>query len=195
MFQNTPTTVFCGAFIHSRLHDIPRRDYGLKNATSSSPLCGPPELSYTLSLESSAGYTFSMHTIPSLLPSLYDWGFWVPFFFRLFLAFQLYREARRLMVSKEPELIRPNETAPTPSARKTLSWMMMVLSFLFFLGLGIQLIAVFTAIAYTVRAIQISKNPDKAGKGSLVELLALSALVSFSLLFLGPGPYAIDLPL
>ena len=133
-----------------------------------------------------------MHTLPSILPSLFDWSFWVPFFFRLFLAFQLYREARRLMKGGEDVLVVEGMSAPTPSAKKTLAWVMMLLSFLFFIGFGVQVIAVFTACAYILRMIQVSKLQKT---DALQSLLFLSALVAFSLLFLGPGPYAVDLPL
>ncbi len=133
-----------------------------------------------------------MYTLPSILPSLFDWAFWVPFFFRLFLAFQLYREARRLMQGGEDALVTEGMSAPTPSAKKTLAWVMMLLSFLFFIGFGVQVIAVFTSCAYLLRMIQVSKRQKT---DALQSLLFLSALVSFSLLFLGPGPYAVDLPL
>jgi uncharacterized membrane protein YphA (DoxX/SURF4 family) len=134
-----------------------------------------------------------MYTLPSILPSLYDWSFWVPFFFRLFLAYQLYTEARRLMRGEFPEIIRPNTTAPSPGARKTLAWMMITLSALFFFGVVTQLIGVFTAMMYLVRAVQLSTSASSDYKTK--ELLYASALISFSLLFLGPGPYAVDLPL
>jgi len=134
-----------------------------------------------------------MYLVPSILPSLYDWGFWVPFFFRLFLAWQLYREARRLMGGNTSELLVAGTSAPTPSAQKTLAWIMMILSFMFFVGLGLQIVAVFVACAYFIRYVQLMKNPNTSD--TVRHLVLLSTLVSFSLLFLGPGPYAIDLPL
>lgn len=133
-----------------------------------------------------------MHSIPSILPSLYDWGFWVPFFFRLFLAYQLFSGARQVFLGKASDLVSYDSTT-TLLAQKTLGWMMAVVGALFFVGLGVQMIAVFSACAYLFRFIQLSKMSTSLS--SLKNLLLLSALVSFSLLFLGPGPYAIDLPL
>jgi hypothetical protein len=133
-----------------------------------------------------------MHSIPSILPSLYDWGFWVPFFFRLFLAYQLFSEAQRLFSGKTPELI-TYDSATSPSAQKTLAWILVVVGGLLLVGLGVQAVAVFTACAYLFQFVQLLKAPTK--NTPLRHLILLSALVSFSLLFLGPGPYAVDLPL
>ncbi len=134
-----------------------------------------------------------MYSLPSLLPSLYDWSYWVPFVFRLFLAYQLYKEAQRIMRGLSPTVIQPGKTDPTPSARKTLAWVMLGLSATFFFGLGVQVVATFTAITYITQVVRISKNTE--GSEVLRNYLALCGLVAFSLLFLGPGPYAIDLPL
>jgi hypothetical protein len=97
------------------------------------------------------------------------------------------------MRGTSPEIIHPDDKTLTEGARRTLSWMMVGLSACFFFGIAVQIIAVFTALLYLFRVVQISKHPE--GKGVLRELLLLSALISFSLLFLGPGPYAVDLPL
>jgi hypothetical protein len=126
-----------------------------------------------------------MHSLPSILPSLYDWSFWVPFFFRMFLAFQLYRTARR--VSQGMEL---TKGTMTPSARVALMWALMGLSASFFFGIGIQIVGALTACMYVLRLSFIQQNDEDTR-----DVFVAMALIAFSLVFLGPGPYAIDLPL
>lgn len=124
-----------------------------------------------------------MHSVPSILPSLYDWAFWVPFFFRIFLALQFYKMARD--IAKGTGLA---PTTMTPPARTTLSWMMLGGRALFFFGLGVQATGAVVACACLLFALKMGRNAHHD------HLIAL-ALISFSLVFLGPGPYAIDLPL
>jgi len=134
-----------------------------------------------------------MHSIPSILPSLYDWGFWVPFFFRLFLAYQIILEARGLLVENRTDGIITLDHKTLPSTRKALAGILFVVGLFLLVGLGVQIVAVFVACAYLFLLGQTARNPD--GQSLRQHLLLLLALLSFSLLFLGPGPYAIDLPL
>jgi hypothetical protein len=134
-----------------------------------------------------------MYSLPSILPSLYDWSYWVPFIFRLFLAYELYKESQRIMRGESTTMIPVGKTPPTLAARKTLAWLILGLSASFFFGLGIQIVGTCTAIIFLFRIFQAKK--DRHETIVLRDYMTICALVAFSLLFLGPGPYAIDLPL
>jgi uncharacterized membrane protein YphA (DoxX/SURF4 family) len=140
------------------------------------------------------GYTLFMFNIPLPLPELLDWAFWVPFFFRIMLAVLLLSEISRMRHGKNPSLISPNNTAPTPSARIGVLGILSLLSLFLILGMGTQIVGTVVACVMFFRVYQLMQV-HSAENDTKRELLLLGALVALSLVFLGPGPYSIDLPL
>ena len=117
----------------------------------------------------------------SLFPSLFDLSWYVPLFFRIFLGYYFFNLG--LYIAKK---------GSSPKWRMT-GWVSSILGIFFILGLLTQL----SGLISSIFAIYLSKK--KNHKTDLIKeshtFYALIALVSLSLLFLGSGPYAIDLPL
>ena len=135
-----------------------------------------------------------MLNLPLLFPNLLDWAFWVPFFFRIILALQLFREVIRLRKGMSPMLVSPTDTAPSPSARTGMVILLSLLGTLLAIGLGTQIVGVVTSCLLFFRSFQLMRKHNEE-TGAQREALILAAVVALSLVFLGPGPYSIDLPL
>lgn len=125
----------------------------------------------------------------SLFPDLFDWSFYVPFFFRVFLGLYIlgvgYSFFRR-------------SAASTEKSEDKLSWgilggLLIVLASCLFVGVVVQ-VAGAVAFALCLFAIYAKKYNVKEIDESTTFYL-LFALLSISLVFLGPGPFAFDLPL
>jgi uncharacterized membrane protein YphA (DoxX/SURF4 family) len=122
----------------------------------------------------------------SLFPELLDWSFYVPLFFRIFLSCYL------LMAGNT--LIKNNTRKDT----EKLAWeifgsLIMAIGLFLLLGIYTQ---VFGTIAFVISllAIYFKKHKSHDTPESIAFYL-LFGLLSLSLLFLGAGPYAFDLPL
>ncbi len=116
----------------------------------------------------------------SLFPALLDWNWYVPFFFRIFLGFYFFNTG--LLMLKKGD----------GSAWRTLGFLSSLVGFLFIMGLFIQVLGV---IASSSSLVLLFKKKQVRFLHESSTFYVLLALVSFSLLFLGAGPYAIDLPL
>ncbi len=117
----------------------------------------------------------------SLFPTLLDWNWYVPLIFRLFLGYYFFNLGLH-MAKKSDE-----------SAWKALGALSVISGILFVLGSFIQLLGVVAAVS-SFGLLYAKKNKVRFVHESPVFYVLLS-LVSLSLLFLGAGPYAIDLPL
>jgi uncharacterized membrane protein YphA (DoxX/SURF4 family) len=122
----------------------------------------------------------------SLFPEFFDWSWYVPFFFRVILAYYFITAGYRLTQHSDP----------TPTDRA--SWLIMGsivigLGILFLAGLFIQPAGVI-AFSVSIVAIYFAKKHATFVPES-VKFYTLVGLIALSLLFLGPGPFAFDLPL
>ncbi len=117
----------------------------------------------------------------SLFPTLLDWNWYVPFLFRIFLGYYFFNLGLHMMKKSDE------------SAWKILGGMSSIMGIMFVLGVVTQLLGVIAAVS----SLMLSYFKKKKMKYSLesTSFYALLSLVSISLLFLGAGPYAIDLPL
>ena len=125
----------------------------------------------------------------SLFPDLFDWSFYVPFFFRVFLG--CYVIAVGYSFFKK-------STAPAEKNEDSISWgilggLLMVLALCLFAGVFVQAAG---AVTFAVSLIAIyAKKYHLAEIDESTTFYLLFALVGISLVFLGPGPFAFDLPL
>lgn len=115
----------------------------------------------------------------SLFPSLLDWNWYVPLFFRIFLGYYFINLGLHMMKNNE-------------QAWKILGGFSSFSGILFVLGVFSQLLGVVSSVSALIMLSQRKKNLLIAEPAVFYVLLSL---VSISLLFLGAGPYAIDLPL
>lgn len=116
----------------------------------------------------------------SLFPTLLDWNWYVPFLFRIFLGYYFFNIGL-VMMKKSDE-----------SAWKLLGILSVLAGILFVIGIYIQLLGVvafISALALTYTRKKVRFLHESA------TFYTLLAIVSLSLLFLGAGPYAVDLPL
>jgi uncharacterized membrane protein YphA (DoxX/SURF4 family) len=117
----------------------------------------------------------------SFFPALLDWNWYVPLFFRVFLGYYFFDLGLRVM--KEGD----DRATKIAGIISTLSGIM------FIAGVVVQLLAVVTPISSLL--LHFTKSRTIRFLHESTSFYILLALVSFSLLFLGAGPYAIDLPL
>jgi uncharacterized membrane protein YphA (DoxX/SURF4 family) len=124
----------------------------------------------------------------SLFPELFDWSWYVPLVFRLFLGVYIMHIGWRFMRHKER---RGDEEERFTWA--CLGMLFITLGLLFVVGLYVQALGS-TGFALTLFALLLKYKKSHEASES-VQFYLLLGLVSLSLVFLGPGPYAIDLPL
>ena len=116
----------------------------------------------------------------SLFPTLLDWNWYVPLLFRLFLGYYYFNIG--LHMAKKGD-----------DAWKVLGVLCSIFGILFILGVAIQLLGVIAAVSSY--CLLYAKRKKVRFVQESATFFTLLALVSLSLLFLGAGPYAIDLPL
>jgi hypothetical protein len=116
----------------------------------------------------------------SLFPSFFDWNWYIPFVFRIVLAYHFFNTG--LAAAKHGD-----------GTWKVLGATSAAIGALFVAGLWVQPSAIAGSI---LAAVFFSKKTQKPRflKDSRA-FYVLLGIVSLSLLFLGPGPYAFDLPL
>ena len=117
----------------------------------------------------------------SLFPIFLDWNWYVAFFFRLFIGY--------FFLTTGLSLLKNSSGASNQSVGVFFS----LVGSLFIVGLYVQLCGVLGFISSIGLFIVKRKIPSFLKETGTFFLLL--ALVSLSLLFLGAGPYAIDLPL
>ena len=123
----------------------------------------------------------------SLFPQFLDWGWYVPFVFRIFLALYTLRVGVSFIRQQN------KSTADSGATWGILGTLVAALGLLFFFGVYIQIAAV-VGFSLAVLAGVLSKTyPSIVPESKAFYLLI--GIVSLSLLFLGAGPYAFDLPL
>ncbi len=125
----------------------------------------------------------------SLFPDLFDWSFYVPFFFRVFLSAYIIGVGYSFF---------KKSTASTEKSEDKLSWgilggFLIVLAACLLVGVVVQVAGV-VAFAASLFAIYAKKYNLKE-IDETTTFYMLFALVGISLVFLGPGPFAVDLPL
>lgn len=123
----------------------------------------------------------------SLFPQLLDWGWYVPFIFRILLGFYFFSIGYSFTRSRS-----------TKSGQDGLAWLILgaliiTLSLGFFLGVYVQIVGV-VGFIFSLMAIYF-KHRNASFTPESVRYYMLLGVVSLSLLFLGAGPHAFDLPL
>lgn len=116
----------------------------------------------------------------SLFPTLLDWNWYVPLFFRLFLGY--YFLSLGLHMTKRSD----------EQAWKILGALSSLVGILFIIGIFVQLLGVISSVSALV---MYSRRKMDQFKGESGVFYVLLSLISISLLFLGAGPFAVDLPL
>ena len=124
----------------------------------------------------------------SLFPELYDWSWYVPLVFRLFLGIYLLYIGWEVTQTK----------SPAENEKDRLTWkltgaLLALFGLLFFCGIYIQPLGSTGFVLAMLGLFLRSRNSPHAKESRVFYLLI--GLVSLSLVFLGPGPYAFDLPL
>ena len=123
----------------------------------------------------------------SLFPELLDWGWYVPFFFRIFLACYILSAGYcfiKLGFTKESQ---------NGSAHRMLGGLLVILGLGFLIGIAVQPLG---AVGFVTALVACYfKNKKSSFTTESVNFYLLIGLVSLSLVFLGPGPYSFDLPL
>lgn len=125
----------------------------------------------------------------SLFPQFFAWDWYVPFIFRMFLSWYLLAAGYRLMKYRDQD---------APQEDSALAWSIMGATVMipgisFLVGAWVQLAALIT-FSLSLLAIWFRKTGHSfvpEGK----KFYFLVGLVALSLVFLGPGPFAFDLPL
>ena len=124
----------------------------------------------------------------SLFPDLLDWSWYVPFFFRVFLGVYCCYLGYTLA----------QEEGPSTTEHDRFAWLgmrtlLVTLGLLFIAGIAVQALG---SIGFTLALFALflrTKQSPHASESSVFYLLI--GLVALSLIFLGAGPYAFDLPL
>jgi uncharacterized membrane protein YfcA len=122
----------------------------------------------------------------SLFPELLDWSFFVPSLFRLFLGVYLLSIGYNFLKRKD-------EKESDQDARHALGMLLCVFGLGFFFGIYVQVCGV-VGFATSLVALYFKQHNSPLTPESKTFYL-LVGLVSFSLIFLGAGAYAFDLPL
>ncbi len=117
----------------------------------------------------------------SLFPIFLAWNWYVAFFFRIFLGY--YFLTTGIKVLKDTE----------NTQKQAVGILFSILGSLFIVGLYAQLCGIAGFICSFGLFLLKRRNPSFLGES--VNFFILLGLVSLSLLFLGAGPYAFDLPL
>ena len=123
----------------------------------------------------------------SLFPQLLDWGWYVPFLFRIFLGLYFFFVGYGFI-----------KLGSKKKDDDGLSWvifgsLIIILGISFLLGIYVQIAGV---LGFSLSLIAIYfKNSKSAVSPEPVKFYLLVGIVSLSLLFLGAGPHAFDLPL
>lgn len=126
----------------------------------------------------------------SMFPELYDWSWFVPFFFRMFLAWYFITSGYTLARAGD------NGGENERFAWTILGAIITAVGGAFLAGIFVQ-VAGATGFVLAIFAI-VLKHTAREEARRVVEsqiFYLLLGLVSLSLVFLGPGPWAIDLPL
>lgn len=124
----------------------------------------------------------------SLFPDLLDWSWYVPFFFRIFLG--AYCCYLGWMLAQEQ--------ADTATMHDRFAWLGMrmllaIIGLLFIVGIAVQALgSVGFALALFALFLRFKRSPYAKESTAFYLLIGL---VSLSLVLLGAGPYAFDLPL
>ena len=123
----------------------------------------------------------------SLFPQLLDWGWYVPFMFRLFLGIYFFFSGYQLTK------INSQKTGEDHLAWTTLGVLIIILGVSFLLGVYVQIAGV-VGFALSLVAIYF-KHKKAVFTSEPIKYYLLLGVVALSLLFLGAGPHAFDLPL
>ena len=124
----------------------------------------------------------------SLFPDLLDWSWYVPFIFRIFLGAYCFYISWSLIRNEGRKGVERDRFAWT-----SLGMILFVFGTLFLIGLYAQVLgSVGFALAVVALYLRFKKVPQAQESFWFYFLIGLVAL---SLVFLGAGPYAIDLPL
>lgn len=125
----------------------------------------------------------------SLFPDLLDWSFYVPFFFRIFLSCYIIWIGSGIF---------KKGVAESKNGGDGLSWwilsgLLIILALSLLVGLFVQACGAITFVISILAIYAKHRNISEAHES--VSFYLLFALVGISLVFLGPGPFAYDLPL
>lgn len=122
----------------------------------------------------------------SLFPQLLDWSWYVPLVFRGFLALYLFVIAAHFIKNDKKQ-------NAEQLANALLGAILLILGLAFLFGIAVQIAGV---IGFSLALIAMFlKNRHAKEMEESLWFYALIGLVAFSLIFLGAGPYAFDLPL
>lgn len=123
----------------------------------------------------------------SLFPDLFSWSWYVPFVFRLFLGAYLLAIGWRAIRGRLPH------ANPHEPAWRYFGLVLLLFAACLLFGLYTQVLG---AIGFVTALFTIYfKKRGGAAAHESEAFYILFALVSLSLIFLGAGPYAVDLPL
>jgi uncharacterized membrane protein YphA (DoxX/SURF4 family) len=124
----------------------------------------------------------------SLFPDLLDWSWYVPFFFRVFLG--IYCCSLGWMLAHEQNAA---TTEHDHFAWLSMRTLLVSIGLLFVAGIAVQALgAIGFALALFALFLKWKRSPYAKESATFYLLICL---VSLSLIFLGAGPYAFDLPL
>lgn len=121
----------------------------------------------------------------SLFPQLLDWSWYTPLLFRGFIAAYL--------ISLIITLLRKHDTGSKRFANKGFATIFILLALTLLFGIYVQIMGVI-GFSFAMTALFFRKRYSKDLKET-VWFYVLIGLVSLSLVFLGAGPYAFDIPL
>jgi hypothetical protein len=122
-----------------------------------------------------------------MFPELFDLAFFVPFFFRVVLGYYLFRQALFLMKQGGGVLSKDR------TAQSILGLLILADGILLFVGAWLQPTAIITSALGIFALISVRKHPKFFPQPGSFYLLA--TLIALSLVVLGPGIWAYDLPL
>lgn len=127
--------------------------------------------------------------MPSLFPELFAWGFFVPTLFRLLLAGYLFSYGLRVYRNRSSEAKNSHEAA----AYRIFGFLLVALAVFLLAGYMVQVAAAIT-VSLGILALWFHErhSPDAPQTRAFYIFATAMAL---SLIVLGPGAFAIDLPL
>jgi uncharacterized membrane protein YphA (DoxX/SURF4 family) len=127
--------------------------------------------------------------MPSLFPELFSWSFFVPTIFRIVLGAYLLAYGVRLFRERAAAATNANES----SAYRIFGFLLIVLAGFFFAGYLVQAIA---AVAVSLGILALWFHEKHSPDAPQTRAFYIYAIVmAFSLIFLGPGAFAVDIPL
>jgi hypothetical protein len=125
----------------------------------------------------------------SLFPELFDWGFFVPTLFRVVLGTYIFLYGIRVFRERARGAVSEQER----SAYRIFGFLLMVISGFLFLGYLIQAVgAVVTSLGLMALWFHGKHSPDAPQTRAFY---VFATAMAFSLIFLGPGAFAVDIPL